>query len=98
MAFEVWLTERLNAVGVDGEVFSSYISGSLSSHEGADDAEMEESLLEILHGCLVSGNRWVGKFSSCFLAAGFFFDIRRTRTYACLFARTFRSGGVRTSA
>ena len=55
MEFEVWLTERLNAVGVDGEVFSSYISGSLSSLEGSDDAEVEESLLEILQGCLVSG-------------------------------------------
>lgn len=53
-SFEVWLTSALNAAGIDGEVFSSYISGTLSSLEDAAASEVEESLLEILQGCLVS--------------------------------------------
>lgn len=51
--FQAWLTERLDAAGTDGEVFSGYISGTLSSLEGAEASEVEESLLEILQGCLV---------------------------------------------
>ena len=51
--FESWLTERLNSAGVDGDVFSSYISGTLATLDGAAASEVQESLLEILHGCLV---------------------------------------------
>ena len=53
-SFDCWLSGRLDLAGVDGEVFSSYISGTLSSMDGASDSEVGESLLEILQGCLVS--------------------------------------------
>lgn len=51
--FQAWLTERLDMAGTDGDVFSGYISGTLGSLEGAEASEIEESLLEILQGCLV---------------------------------------------
>ncbi len=51
--FESWLTIYLNSAGVDGEVFSSYISGTLSTLEDAPQSEAEESLQEILQSCLV---------------------------------------------
>ena len=52
--FESWLTDYLNSAGVDGEVFSSYISGTLSSLQDAPDRETREALQEILQSCLVS--------------------------------------------
>lgn len=54
VGFDSWLSGRLDLAGIDGEVFSSYISGALSSMDGATDGEVQESLLEILQGCLVS--------------------------------------------
>ena len=51
--FECWLAERLNAAGIDGEVFSGYISGTLSSLEDPSPDETQESLVEILQGCVV---------------------------------------------
>lgn len=47
---ESWLEERLNAAGADGEVFGSYIYGTLKS---SSPEEVEEALLEILQGCVV---------------------------------------------
>ena len=52
--FDTWLSVCLNAAGLDGEVFSGYISGTLGTMEDSSPQEIEESLLDILQGCLVS--------------------------------------------
>lgn len=53
MAFKTWLCECLNAAGLDGAVYGDYISGALDSLESSSSDEVEESLLEILQGCVV---------------------------------------------
>lgn len=53
--FDGWLRGCLDSAGVDGEVFSGYISGTLNTLEGSTPSEIQESLLEILQSCLVSG-------------------------------------------
>ena len=53
MDLELWLSELLNSVGVDGEVYGGYISGTLSTMEGSSQSEMEETLVDILTGCVV---------------------------------------------
>ena len=54
MDLELWLSELLNSVGVDGEVYGGYISGTLATMEGSSQSEMEEALVDILTGCVVS--------------------------------------------
>lgn len=51
---ELWLSELLNSVGVDGEVYGEYISGTLATMEESSQSEMEEALVDILTGCVVS--------------------------------------------
>ena len=53
MDLELWLSELLNSVGVDGEVYEGYISGTLATMEGSSQSEMEETLVDILTGCVV---------------------------------------------
>ena len=51
--FEEWLCGTLEAAGVDGEVYGGYISGSLAAMEGSAREEIEETVEEILSGCVV---------------------------------------------
>ena len=51
----MWLRGYLDSAGVDGEVFSGYITGTLSTLEGSSEAEIQESLLEVLQSCVVRG-------------------------------------------
>ena len=53
-SFEEWVAGVLDAVGVDGEVYGAYISGSLDTAEGISGEEMTETVTEILSVCLVS--------------------------------------------
>ena len=53
-SFEEWVAGVLDAVGVDGEVYGVYISGSLDTAEGMSGEEMTETVMEILSVCLVS--------------------------------------------
>lgn len=53
MAFETYLSECLNTAGLDGDVYGEYISGTLGTLESSSVDEVEESLLEILQGCVV---------------------------------------------
>ncbi len=52
--FRSWLSESLNAAGVDGDVFGDYISGTLDTLEGDSTEEVIECVVEILEGCMVS--------------------------------------------
>ena len=51
--FDGWLTELLNSLDVDGEVYSGYISGTLTTLEGTEEEEVEEAMVNILSACLV---------------------------------------------
>ena len=51
--FVDWLTGLFNGLGLDGDVYGSYIGGTLSSLGDASLGEVEESLEEILDSCLV---------------------------------------------
>ena len=52
--FESWLVELLDSANVDGEIYASYISGTLQTLEGSSLSEIEEALADILSACLVS--------------------------------------------
>ena len=56
LPFEEWLCGVLEAAGVDGEVYGGYISGSLAAMGGCPREEIEETVSEVLAGCMVS--RW----------------------------------------
>lgn len=48
-----WLRESFDAMGLDGEVYGSYVVGSLTSLGRASLSEVEESLREILVSLVV---------------------------------------------
>lgn len=52
-SFEEWLCGVLESAGVDGEVYGGYISGSLATMAGSPREEVEETVQDILSGCLV---------------------------------------------
>ena len=52
--FDSWLKELLHSHGADGEVFGEYISGTLATMEEASRDEINENLVDILCGCVVS--------------------------------------------
>ena len=53
-SFDEWLCEVLESAGVDGEVYGGYISGSLATMTGSPREDVEETVQDILSGCLVS--------------------------------------------
>ncbi len=53
--FEGWLSDFLEGLNVDGEVYGGYISGTLRTLEGAGPDEAEEALSDILTACIVGG-------------------------------------------
>ena len=54
LPFEEWLCGVLEAAGVDGEVYGGYIGGSLATMGGCPREEIEETVNEVLAGCMVS--------------------------------------------
>ena len=52
-AFSDWLCVVLETAGVDGEVYGGYISGSLAAMTGSPREDVEETVQDILSGCLV---------------------------------------------
>ena len=55
--FDKWLSGVLEGVGVDGEVYGEYISGSLAAMDGSPPEEIQETVQDILSGCLVRRDR-----------------------------------------
>ena len=53
-SFEEWLCGVLEGAGADGEVYGGYISGSLAAMNGSPREEIQETVEEILSGCVVS--------------------------------------------
>ncbi|CAI8029094.1 Coiled-coil domain-containing protein 43 [Geodia barretti] len=51
-AFSDWLCVVLETAGVDGEVYGGYISGSLAAMTGSPREDVEETVQDILSGCL----------------------------------------------
>ena len=52
--FDLWLIELLHTLDVDGEVYGGYISGTLGAMDDVPQGEIEEVLVDILMGCVVS--------------------------------------------
>ena len=52
--FDLWLIELLHSLDVDGEVYGGYISGTLEAMDDVAQGEIEEALVDILIGCVVS--------------------------------------------
>ena len=53
LEFSAWLRRRLDEVGLDGDVYAEYISGTLDDMVDATNEEQLESLHDILAGTLV---------------------------------------------
>ena len=53
LEFSAWLRSRLDEVGLDGDVYAEYISGTLDDMVDATNEEQLESLQDLLAGALV---------------------------------------------
>ena len=51
--FEEWLSSRMRELGLDEEVFGSYVKGILDS-EDSNEADFKDALIGILEGMTVS--------------------------------------------
>ena len=55
--FEDWLSSRLRKLGIDEDVFGSYVTGVLDSED--TDEERTDALIGILEGMTVKGKNFM---------------------------------------
>ena len=61
-AFEEWLSSRMKQLGLDEDVFGSYITGVLDSED--TDEDRKDALKGILDGMTVRNTQW-GAWGTC---------------------------------